>query len=101
LTIGIAIVVVFDFVLRTLRGYFIDVAGARIDREVGAAIFGRMLGMRLGDRQGSSGAFAGLLREFEALRDFFASATITALVDVPFILISALAIWALGGWLVA
>jgi len=101
LTIGIAIVVVFDLVLRTLRGYFIDIAGSRIDRTVGAAIFDRMLGMKLGDRPGSSGAFAGLLREFEALRDFFASATITALVDVPFILLSALVIWALGGWLVA
>ena len=100
LTVGVAIVVVFDFVLRTIRGYFIDIAGSRIDREVGASIFDAMLGMKLGDRAGSSGAFAGLLREFEALRDFFASATLTAIVDVPFILISAVVIWALGGWLV-
>ncbi len=100
LTIGVAIVVVFDFVLRTIRGYFIDIAGSRIDRDVGASIFDAMLSMKLGDRAGSSGAFAGLLREFEALRDFFASATLTAIVDVPFILISAVVIWALGGWLV-
>ena len=100
LTIGVAIVVVFDFVLRTLRGYFIDIAGSRIDRVVGTAIFERMLGMKFGDRSGSSGAFAGLLREFEALRDFFASATLTAVVDVPFILLFAVVIWAIGGWLV-
>ncbi len=100
LSIGVGIVLVFDFILRTLRGYFIDIAGARIDRTVGAAIFARMLSMRLEDRRGSSGAFAGLLREFEALRDFFASATLAAVVDVPFIILFLIVIWALGGWLV-
>jgi ATP-binding cassette, subfamily C, bacterial LapB len=34
LTIGLAIVVVFDFILRTLRAYFVDIAGADIDHEV-------------------------------------------------------------------
>ena len=33
--------------LKSLRGYFIDIAGQRIDRTVGAAIFDRMLSMRL------------------------------------------------------
>ena len=100
LSIGVGIVMVFDLVLRLIRGYFIDVAGARIDRTVGQAIFARMLTMRLGDRKGSSGAFAGLLREFEALRDFFASATLAAVVDVPFILLFLVVIWAIGGPLV-
>ena len=101
LSIGVGIVLVFDFLLRTLRGYFIDLAGQRIDQTIGAAIFDRMLGIKLGERRGSSGAFAGLLREFEALRDFFASATLAALVDVPFILLFLTVIWAIGGWLVA
>ena len=100
LSIGVAIILVFDFILRTLRGYFIDIAGQRIDRTVGAAIFARMLSMRLESRRGSSGAFAGLLREFEALRDFFASATLAAVVDVPFIILFLVVIWAIGGWLV-
>ena len=101
LSIGVAIVLVFDFILRSIRGYFIDVAGQRIDRTVGTAIFERMLTMRLGDRKSSSGAFAGLLREFESLRDFFASATLAAVVDVPFIILFMVVIWAIGGWLVA
>ncbi len=100
LSVGVAIILVFDFILRTLRGYFIDIAGQRIDRTVGAAIFSRMLSMRLESRRGSSGAFAGLLREFEALRDFFASATLAAVVDVPFIILFMMVIWAIGGWLV-
>ncbi len=100
LSIGVAIVLVFDFILRALRGYFLDIAGQRIDRIVGAAIFDRMLTMRLDARRGSSGAFAGLLREFETLRDFFASATVTTLVDVPFILLFLVVIWIIGGPLV-
>ena len=97
LTIGIAIVIIFDFVLRMLRGYFVDLAGARIDREVGHAMFTKLLNLRLDARKGPAGALAGLLREFETLRDFFASATLVAIVDVPFILLFLLVIGLIGG----
>jgi ATP-binding cassette subfamily C protein LapB len=40
------------------------------------------------------------MRELEALRDFFASATMTALVDVPFILVTLLVVWLIGGMVV-
>jgi ATP-binding cassette subfamily C protein LapB len=97
LTIGFAIVVVFDFILKLLRAYFVDHAGAQIDRDIGDAVFGRMLAMRLELKKGSTGALAGLMRELEALRDFFASATLTAVVDVPFILLTLLIVWIIGG----
>lgn len=97
LSIGMAIVLVFDFILRMLRGYFVDVAGRDVDAKLGAAVFTTLTSMRLANKQGSSGAFAGLLREFETLRDFFASATIVALVDVPFIVLFLLVIWAIAG----
>ena len=96
LLIGISLVLAFDFLLRTLRGYFVDVAGQNIDRELGEAIFDRLIGMKLSDRSGSNGAFAGVLREFETLREFFASATVVALVDVPFILLFLVVIWAVA-----
>jgi ATP-binding cassette subfamily C protein LapB len=97
LTIGVGIVLIFDFILRMLRGYFIDVAGRQVDAKLGSAVFDTLVGMRLANKQGSSGAFAGLLREFETLRDFFASATIIALVDVPFILLFLAVIALIGG----
>lgn len=87
LVIGIGLVIIFDFVLRSLRGYFVDIAGQNIDRILGESLFDRLLGMKLADRRGSNGAFAGLLREFETLREFFASATVITLVDVPFVLL--------------
>ncbi len=97
LSIGIAIVLLFDFILRMLRGYFIDVAGREVDAKLGASVFRTLVSMRLANKQGSSGAFAGLLREFETLRDFFASATIVAIVDVPFVVLFLVVIWAIAG----
>ena len=78
LTIGLVIVLTFDFILRLLRAYFVDVAGARIDAQIGDDIFRKILNMRLDLGRGSTGGLAGLVREIETLRDFFASATITA-----------------------
>jgi len=100
LTIGLAIVIVFDFILKTLRAYFVDVAGARIDREVGESVFARVLALRLDQKRGSTGALAAVVRELETLRDFFASATLTAIVDVPFIIITLAVIAIIGGPLV-
>lgn len=100
LSIGLAIVVVFDFVLRLLRVYFVDIAGANIDYEVGDTLFTKLLAMRLDRRVGSTGTLTGLMRELETLRDFFASASLTAIIDVPFIIVTLSVIALLGGVLV-
>ena len=97
LSIGLAIVILFDFVLKTLRAYFVDIAGADIDHRVGASLFRKLLASRMDLRRGSTGSLAGLMRELETLRDFFASATLTAIVDVPFILLTLAVIAAIGG----
>ena len=100
LSIGLGIVVIFDFVLKMLRAYFVDHAGAQIDRDIGTEVFERLLAIRLELKKGSTGALASLMRELEALRDFFASATLTAVVDVPFILLTLTVVWIIGGWVV-
>ncbi|WP_340587213.1 type I secretion system permease/ATPase [Erythrobacter alti] len=100
LAIGLGIVLIFDFILKLLRSYFVDIAGARVDRDIGKSIFERILALRLDLSRHTTGGLAGLVREIETLRDFFASATITALVDVPFTLITLAVIAMIGGWLV-
>ena len=42
LTIGIAFVIVFDFILKMLRGYFIDIAGIQIEEEVNERLFSKI-----------------------------------------------------------
>ncbi len=100
LTLGLALILVFDFVLKLLRAYFVDVAGARIDRDIGKSIFDHILNMRMDLGRHSTGGLSGLVREIETLRDFFASATITAIVDLPFILITLGVIALIGGSIV-
>ncbi|MCP3733420.1 type I secretion system permease/ATPase [Sphingomonas sp. RP10(2022)] len=100
LSIGLLVVVVFDFVLRILRAYFVDLAGADIDHDVGGRVFKRLVGIRLDLKRGSTGSLTGMMRELETLRDFFASATMTAMVDVPFIVVTLVFIAIIGGMVV-
>ncbi|MBT8430062.1 MAG: type I secretion system permease/ATPase, partial [Gammaproteobacteria bacterium] len=100
LAIGVTLIFGFDFILRGLRGRFIDVAGSKADIELSARLFERVLGLRLDARPASAGAFANNLREFDGIRDFFASLTLTALVDVPFALLFLLVVWFVAGPLV-
>lgn len=97
LAIGAMTVLAFDFIMRTLRGYFIDLAGRRIDVVVTRRIYDQLLDMKLAGRPASSGAFANMLREFDSVRDFMTSATMTALVDLPFTLFYLFVIYMLGG----
>ncbi len=97
LTIGVALVFGFDFLMRTLRAYFIDVAGKRVDVILSANIFARVLGIRMDARPASVGAFANNVQEFESFREFVTSATITTLVDLPFALLFIAAMAWIGG----
>jgi ATP-binding cassette subfamily C protein LapB len=97
LAIGAVTVFGFDFLLRTLRGYFVDSAGRIADIKLASRIFEHVLGIRMEARPASAGAFANHLREFESLRDFFASATITTLIDLPFVFLFIGVIALIGG----
>ncbi|PQA88541.1 type I secretion system permease/ATPase [Hyphococcus luteus] len=97
LTIGVILAHVFDFLLKSLRGYFIDIAGQRLDATVGASVFDNLMAMRLDARRGATGQIAGLVKEFDNLRDFFSSATLVAIVDLPFIFLFIGAIALVGG----
>jgi ATP-binding cassette, subfamily C, bacterial LapB len=97
LTVGMVIVLGFDFLMRSLRAHFVDVAGKRVDLILSANIFGRVLGIRLADKAASVGAFANNVQEFESFREFVTSATITALVDMPFSLLFIVAMGWIGG----
>jgi len=85
--IGMTMVLGLDYVIRLLRGHFVDLASARIDLKLSSLIMERVLGMRLSKRPASVGAFASNLRSFETVRDFIASATVTTIIDLPFALI--------------
>lgn len=84
LAVGVGIAMLFEFGSRTLRGNVLDAAGKKIDLVLGDALFARVLGARLEYRSQSSGAFANILKEFESVRAFVTSATLTTVADLPF-----------------
>jgi ATP-binding cassette subfamily C protein LapB len=100
LAIGALTVYVFDFVFRMLRAYFVDGVGRKVDVLVSGKLFEHVLGIQLRQRPASAGSFANNVREFETLREFFTSATMTALVDLPFSILFLAVITLLGGLLV-
>lgn len=97
LAAGMGAVTLFDFGMRMLRGYFIDIAGKRIDLQLSSQVFQRVLDMRMASRPASTGAFASNLQEFESVRDFATSATMVALVDLPFVALFIVAMFWVGG----
>lgn len=99
MAVGIVLVLCADLALRNLRSRFVDEASARIDVQLSSRLMERVLGMKLANRPESVGSFASNLRGFEQVRDFIASSTVTALIDLPFaLLFVAVMVW-LSPWL--
>ncbi len=97
---GALIIAVFDLVMKTMRGYFLDVAGKQIDTALSARIFERVLGLRSASRSGTVGGTANTLQEYEGFRDFLTSATVTTMIDLPFALLFLAILFWIGGPLV-
>jgi ATP-binding cassette subfamily C protein LapB len=85
LTVGMAIALIFEFTIKTIRGQFVDRASQKADGRLARMIFNKLLALRLDKRNQKSGAMASVVREFDTLREFFTSATLIAVVDLPFI----------------
>ena len=97
LTIGIAFVIVFDFALKMLRSYFIDIAGIKIEEEVNKRLFGKIVGHDP-NLLGSGSSTVQVVKEFEAVRDFFTSASLAVFIDLPFMFIFIGVLYSIGGW---
>ena len=97
LAVGVMLAYVADFVLRNIRGYFVDAAGRGADVIIASRLMDRVLRMRLKDKPASVGGLVNNLREFEQVRDFFGSTTLLALFDLPFLFIFILIVALIGG----
>ncbi len=85
LSIGVVIALGFDFLIKSLRAKFIDVASKQADLEISRRLFDRILTLKPGEQRQKTGAMAGTIREFETLREFFNSSTLVVLIDLPFV----------------
>jgi ATP-binding cassette subfamily C protein LapB len=100
LALGVMLAMSFDFSLRLARAQLIDEIGRKLDAKYSQKLFEKVMNLPLAARQGSTGAFAKRVSEYESVRDFFASTTVVLIVDISFMLIFLGMITLLAGWLV-
>ncbi len=97
LSIGVLCANLFEFAARIIRARLTDVAGKKADLIISSALFRRVLAMDLSHKPVSSGSYANNLRDFESVRDFMTSASLLALVDLPFVLLFIAVMWLVAG----
>ena len=97
LTFGVGFALGFDFLIKSLRIRFIDAAGKYADEKMAERLFNHLLALKMRARTGSNGQMASIMRDFEVVREFFTSASLTALVDFPFLALFVTVIYMIGG----
>ena len=100
LAVGICGAYMFDLLLKGLRSLCLDLAGKKTDLIISATLFERIVGMAMKNRPARVGSFAQNIHEFQGMRDFLTSLTLTSLIDLPFTLLILMVIGLLGGHLV-
>lgn len=100
LTTAAALLIGFEFVMRLLRSHLLEIAARRMDVALSAQVFAQCLRMRASTRPASGGVLANTVKDFESIREFFASSTLTLLGDLPFVFLYLAVIALVSGWLV-
>lgn len=97
LAIGTLVAVLLEFLMRWLKAKLVDLGGKKADLEINATLLREIMSIRLEHRPQSVGIFASSMRDFESLRDFFSSASLVLVADLPFIFFFLLLIAIIGG----
>ncbi|MFM2342523.1 MAG: hypothetical protein RLZZ592_2176 [Pseudomonadota bacterium] len=97
LAVGAVLATLFDLVARQLRSHLIDHAGRKADLALGSVLLRQSLGLRLEHRPESAGSFAHHMAQLEVVREFSTSASMSAISDLPFIVLFIAATWVLAG----
>ncbi len=99
-TLGIVFVYLLDSFLKFTRSYMLELAGKKSDIIMSSIIFEKVQDLKLSEHPRSVGSFASTLKDFESVRSFFTTATMTAVIDLPFAIIFLAVIYYIGGVLV-
>ena len=98
--LGVIVVYMIDLGLRFIRTYLLEVAGKKADIIMSSIIFEKVLDLKISAIPKPAGSFANVLKEFESIRSFMASSTISILIDMPFVVIFLFTIFFVAGHLV-
>ncbi|MFN7836058.1 MAG: ATP-binding cassette domain-containing protein [Burkholderiaceae bacterium] len=87
MALGLGIAYAADSALKLARHYLMDIAGQRIDIEVTQSIAQKLFATRMSESTTQPVKFLHQYRTFEALRELLTSNAVTALVDLPFLVL--------------
>lgn len=94
---GAVLAVGMEFLLRVSRARLIDKAGQGIEIAVNRDLFERLINTRLDGRTMPAGSAVNAMREFAAVKEFFAVSAAGVVTDLPFVFIFLLVIYAIAG----
>ena len=97
LSLGTAVAIGFDFLLRVVRTNMLDEEAVHIDTEVSEFFFSRATDVRLDARPPAIGTMAAQLKGLEQVRSMMSSSTLFLLTDLPFALFFIFVVAQLGG----
>ncbi|WP_052501633.1 type I secretion system permease/ATPase [Thiomicrospira microaerophila] len=97
LTIGVALAIMFEFLMKQSRAHIVDRASKGIDLELSGVFFAKAMSIRMDARPATVGTFASQIRHFESVRNFMTSSTLFIMADAPFALFFIAVIWLIGG----
>jgi ATP-binding cassette subfamily C protein/ATP-binding cassette subfamily C protein LapB len=98
LSIGVAMALVADTVLREVRARILAFVGARLDNIMGNNIFQHILSLPPGfTERATIGAQVARIKDFESVREFFTGPLATVFMELPFAIFYFAIIGMLGG----
>ena len=97
---GVAIAIIFGYILRKLRTRVTDLLGKRADLRISDRVFGHALRIKNSHEPKSTGTFISQIRELDSVRELLTSTTVIAFADMPFFILFCLVFWFLAGPLV-
>lgn len=97
LAFGVVIVYLLDIILKFTRSYFLETAAKKSDVIISSILFQKVMNLKFANVPESVGSFANNLKEFDSIRSFLATSTLTMLIDLPFTIIFLIVIYIIGG----
>ncbi len=97
LAIGMVLIHIFDFIIKLLRSYFIDIAGQKLDDTIAERLYSKISqhsNKAIGETNSQT---VSTIREFDTFRDFFTSSSMVLFIDIPFMFIFVIILWFIGG----
>jgi len=97
LAIGVSVIYIFDIGLKFLRTYFLELSSKKSDIIMSSIIYEQVLNLKMSVFPKSVGSFASNLKDFETIKNFLNSSTISILIDMPFAILFLIVIFFIAG----